>query len=67
MEAFNSNTYYIIYLLPSQPRGYEYNKSSQTWVKGFYTDMFPIQTKSLVYKVNLIETKSRSVEQIALF
>lgn len=29
--------------------------------------MFPIQTKSRVYEVNLIETKSRSVEQIALF
>ncbi len=67
MEAFNSKTYYIIYLLLSLPGGSEYNKSCQIWVKGFYTDMFPIQTKSQVSKVNLTETKSLSVEQQSPF
>lgn len=47
------------------PGAKENNISSQTWVKGFYTDMFPIQTKSRLYKVNPIETKSSCEEQQA--
>lgn len=43
------------YLLPVR---YDLLKSSQTGVKGFYTDMFPIQTKLRVCKIKLIEPKS---------
>lgn len=67
MEAFNCETYYIIYQITIfSLRRKRHNKSGQSWVKRFNTDMFPIQTKSLLYEVNLIETKSLSAKQQAL-
>lgn len=66
MEAFNWDLLYYLSITIFSLRRKKHNKSGQSWVKRFDADMFPIQTKSLLYEVNLIETKSGSAEQQAL-
>lgn len=57
---------YYLFLAAKKKTKKPHNKSGRSWVKRFNSDMFPIQTQSLLYGVNLMETKSHSAEQQAL-